>query len=297
MRTVLKSLFLMALLLHFFVHLGPPVNAIIEHQGFVVKGWDWLMWISFSDDELYPGRTAYIEVWLENTGDQDLHIYKILMQWDWMESKAYYHNVDVHLKPGEEKYLGQVVFSIPTNIEPGYHSYRVGVAQKHLTWLGWFDDGWIWMEGWKTKRILTPPKIEITSCTFSISKIKTGETAELVIQIRNNGEATAKSVSVSVTAPLGLTLLDQNPKIIQEIPGNKIVLVKFNFKASKSGAYTVSVSVNSRNAGSDASQATLKVEPTATENLSDSISLNWPLLALLGVGLIVGISLHKRRGF
>ena len=156
-------------------------------------GWNWRIRIYLYPKELYLGVRGYAKFEMENTGDTELYIYRIWLQWDWQGDLAYFSDTDVYIKPGEIRALGKVYFSIPEDISAGYHLLRVGVSQKHKTILGWWDDGLVWSQ-WSEIKILNPPLIEIISCVFDKPSITVGEAVNLVVKIKNFGEATARDI-------------------------------------------------------------------------------------------------------
>ncbi|MGQ4891695.1 MAG: CARDB domain-containing protein [Candidatus Njordarchaeia archaeon] len=262
----------------------------------ITQNWDWRISWDFIPDELYLGISARCEIWLKNTGDQDLHIHKILLQWDWQGDYAYYHNVDEYLKPGEEELLGAISFPVPTNIQVGYHSFRVGVAQEHKTWYGWVDDGWVWMEGWAEKKILQPPQISITYCSFDTTTAKVDDIITLRIKVKNNGEATAYDITVRISLPSGFVLYGSpNPATILEIPSGSIKEVTFKLYGTKEGTFVVSVTVQSSNAGSDTSTAEITLKGfTATDYLV-RYSNGFILLTIGAIAAIATIIIKRRH--
>lgn len=276
-------------------------SANIVNSNNKIKGWSWTIYWTISPYELYPGVNGYAEISLENTGDTDLHIYRVWFQWEWQGEYAYYTDVDVYLDPGEKKNLGKVYFSIPTNLEPDYYSYRIGVSQKHKEWYGWVDDGLEWMEGWKTERILSAPDIEIIYCSFDSNTILEEETATLRIKVKNQGEATAEYVYVKVSEPDGLWLVDSSSYTIPSLSGGSIYEVTFRYAGDKPGTYQISVTVTSSNAGSDSATASITVQESSEnpdENPNPSTPAPMSFGIPLGIGvlaLIIGTSVYIAR--
>jgi len=260
--------------------------------------WSWHITFTLHPNELYPGINGYAEAWIKNTGDCELYIYKVWLQWEWQvdDNEAYSISVDVYLDPGEEKYLGKIGFSIPPDLKPGYYGIRFGVSQMHKTWLGWVNDGLVWASNWVEERILSAPKIEIIFCDFESTTVKQGDTVKLIIQIKNLGEATARGVEVRVSNPSGLSLQSPSTEFVGDIMGRSIEEVSFTFVAEEPGTYTVTVIVMSNNAGSDSASATITVEanPLGISLSKSSSSLLWISIPTI-LALITGVTLLRRK--
>ncbi len=261
-------------------------------------GFDWVAYVSMYPDELYPGVSGYVDVWLENTGDSELYIYGIWLQWEWQEEgTAWYSTADVYINPGEKKYLGSVDFAIPEYITPGIYERRVGVSQKHKEWYGWVDDGVVWAI-WREVSILSPPSIAIVSCEFSRSTIYRGESVELVVKVKNTGGATANSVRVEVNSPSGLDLISVEPSYPVDIDGGSTRSFTITFRGTREGDYTVTVTTYSSNGGSGTATATIRVLEKAWGGYYGSEEPTSPILIILlaiAIILILMTILKRKR--
>ena len=262
-------------------------------------GWSWKIYWTLHPTELYPSISGYADVWLENTGDTDLHVYRIWFQWEWQTDVAYYRDVDVYLSPGEKKYLGSVAFSIPTDMEPDYYGYRLGVSQEHKEWYGWADDGVVWMAGWKEVRIYSAPEIEIIFCDFETSTIYVGNEVTLIVKVKNLGEATAEDVYVRVSEPDGLSLAgSSSSRYVGSISGESIYELTFTYKGAKAGTYTITVDATSENAGTDSVSVTITVQSKGELSFGGEgpFSLGIILLSIVMVTAIAaGFIIFKKR--
>jgi len=251
-------------------------------------------------DELYPGVSGYVDVWLENTGDSELYIYGIWLQWEWQEEgTAWYSTADVYINPGEKKYLGSVDFAIPEYITPGMYKRRVGVSQKHKEWYGWVDDGTVWAI-WREVSILSPPSIAIVYCEFSKNTIYQGESVELIVKVKNTGGATASDVRIEIDTPPGLDLISIEPSYPIDIGGDSVGSFTITFKGIEAGDYNVMVTVYSSNGGSDTATTSITVleknqggyyEPEESGSLTSMILLAIVIILIL----VISLKLARRK--
>jgi len=134
-------------------------------QDFSIQACKWTLDWTIYPTKLHLGTTGYVIVWVRNIGDFELYIYKIWLQWDWNGNFSHSKDTNVYLSIGEKKYVGRIYFSVPEDITPGYHAYRLGISVKYKSKQSWIDIGRVWND-WETIEILEKPSISLEIYTF-----------------------------------------------------------------------------------------------------------------------------------
>lgn len=92
----------------------------------------------------YKNSTGVIKLWLENSGDTPVFIYKYGVRPDWLNSDWYSADSGITINPGEKKYTGMISFKIEkqgsTSIKPGVSILAKAKDGK------WYDYGNVLMD-------------------------------------------------------------------------------------------------------------------------------------------------------
>lgn len=91
---------------------------------------NWNLTWAFGKESYSPGdQYCFVNLWLENTGENHIFASKAVIQFDWMDD-MWFSTPDkwraVQIAPHKQEYLAKIGFSIPENIV-GLHTYEFGI--------------------------------------------------------------------------------------------------------------------------------------------------------------------------
>lgn len=112
--------------------------------------WGWRVSHTLNSKKYVPFENGQItSANLKNTGETVLHIYGFGIEFDWQRAtKSWWsEKCDLILLQDTEDKLPVVRFSIPIDVEPGIHKYRVGLQTESLDGTPdaeWKKHGTVW---------------------------------------------------------------------------------------------------------------------------------------------------------
>lgn len=196
---------------------------------FASPGWGWTINYQLDTPQYAPGSSGKVSVSLVNTGDVQLEIREVGIQFDWQPSDRWWSQpTNVRLGPGQQANLGSVSFEVPPGVSEGIHRFRLGVAQRHLAtyydpytgiiYTQWVDDGVQFAGDYdeikieQLKAALT--YVSVTGLPPLGRPIYVGETSATIAVISNTGNAKARAVRLvleDLSPPTGLVVASSDP--------------------------------------------------------------------------------------
>lgn len=184
-----------------------------------------------SPDKLKVGERANVTIHVKNDGDGDAKDVRIDTTIPlYLVASGRTSDTRETLKAGE---MMELTFEVLAN-KPGTENIKVTVTGKDV-------------KGNKldvrTKSIpieakATKPKITVTK-NVSPATITVGQSARVVVTVKNDGDGAAENVVITDTPPMGLTVIGQTTKTIPELPPQGTQTLQYTVEAIEVGQFTL----------------------------------------------------------